>query len=153
MAESSPVLGTNKIMQVGMLVKNIEQTAKDWAELLGVPTPDVMLTDGLELTQAVYHGKPCPARAKLAFLHCGQVDIELIEPDENDSVWREYLDRNGEGFHHIAFVVDGMREKIGLLEQRGMTLVQKGEYTGGRYAYVEDTADRYKMMFELLEND
>ena len=153
MAENTPVLGTNKIVQIGMVVKNIDQVAKDWAELLGVPTPSITLTDGLPATQSVFRGKPCPARAKLAFLNCGQLDIELIEPDENESVWREYLEKNGEGFHHIAFFVKGMKENIQKLEERGMKLGQTGEYTGGRYAYVEDVGDKYKMMFELLEND
>ncbi|MNJ02906.1 hypothetical protein D3C73_1630350 [compost metagenome] len=54
--------------------------------------------------------------------------------------------------HHIAFVIDGMKEKIQLLEGRGMPLAQKGEYTGGRYAYMDATRD-LKLWIELLEND
>jgi Glyoxalase/Bleomycin resistance protein/Dioxygenase superfamily len=78
--------------------------------------------------------------------------LELIEPDENPSTWRESLDKNGEGPHHIAFVVEGMKEKIDALEGRKMSLLQKGEYTGGRYAYV-DTLKDLKVIIELLEND
>ena len=60
--------------------------------------------------------------------------------------------QNGEGFHHIAFVIDGMKEKVMLLERNGMPLIQKGEYTGGRYAYI-DTKEKLKVLIELLEND
>lgn len=76
----------------------------------------------------------------------------MIEPDEQPSIWRDYLNEHGEGPHHIAFVIDGMKEKITLLEKRGMPLAQKGEYTGGRYAYMDATRD-LKLWIELLEND
>jgi len=146
-------LGTEKIMQVGVLVNNIEQTAKDWAELLGVPVPQIIVTDGIDKSQGVYRGAPCLATAKLAFLHCGQVDIELIEPDANSSVWREYLDRDGEGFHHIALIIKDMKAKEAMLEKMGLECIQKGEYTGGRYSYMDAPDNKYKLLLELLEND
>lgn len=82
----------------------------------------------------------------------GSLQLELIEPDEHPSTWREHLDKHGEGPHHIAFVVDGMKEIVASMEKNGMALVQKGEYTGGRYAYM-DTFKNLKIMLELLEND
>jgi hypothetical protein len=45
-----------------------------------------------------------------------------------------------------------MQEKIRLLEQNHMPLLQKGEYTGGRYAYIDANKD-LKLTLELLEND
>jgi methylmalonyl-CoA/ethylmalonyl-CoA epimerase len=82
----------------------------------------------------------------------GSLQLELIEPDQHPSTWREYLDVHGEGPHHIAFVIEGMKEKITLMEGNQMPLIQKGEYTGGRYAYM-DTFKDLKIIFELLEND
>ena len=82
----------------------------------------------------------------------GSIQLELIEPDHNASTWRESLDQNGEGPHHIAFVIEGMKEKIAALEREKMPLLQKGEYTGGRYAYI-DTLRDLKVIVELLEND
>lgn len=78
--------------------------------------------------------------------------IELIEPDHNPSTWRESLNEKGEGIHHIAFGIKGMKEKIELLKDNKMLLIQKGEFTGGRYAYI-DTFDELKVLVELLEND
>jgi len=46
----------------------------------------------------------------------------------------------------------GMGEKVAAMERLGMPLAQKGEYTGGRYAYMETMKD-LKVMLELLEND
>ena len=147
------ILGTHVVTQVGLLVHDIEKTAQRYADFLGVPKPRIQLTDALEKSQAKYRGNPAPARAKLAFFDVGPgLQLELIEPDEKPSTWREDLDRKGEGVHHIAFKIKGMKEKLADLSQEGIPLVQSGEYTGGRYAYVDANKD-LKVLIELLEND
>ena len=146
------VLGTKIVTQIGILVRDIEKTAQEWADFFGIEKPKIIVTDTVDIAQTEYRGSRTPARAKLAFIDAGQLQIELIEPDHEPSTWREYLDRHGEGPHHIAFVIDGMQEKVLQLESRGMPLIQKGEYTGGRYAYM-DTFRQLKVLVELLEND
>jgi len=146
------ILGTKVVTQIGILVNDIEKASQAYADFLGVEKPQWIITDTVDKAQTEYRGQSTPARAKLAFFHVGSVDIELIEPDHNPSTWREALDKYGEGVHHIAFVIDGMKEKIMLLEKNQMPLVQKGEYTGGRYAYIDSIKD-LKVMIELLEND
>ena len=150
---SNPILGTEVITQVGLLVHDIEKTRRKFAEFFGVELPDIIITDTMDIAQTKYMGQPSPARSKLCFFHAGpNVDIELIQPDHSPSTWRHDLDQNGEGFHHIAFVIKGMKDKIMTLESAGMKLLQTGEYTGGRYAYL-DANDSLKMVLELLEND
>ena len=149
----NPILGTNLLCQVGVLVHDIEKTSKEWAAFLGVDVPEIIVTGDIKETQATYLGESCEARSKLAFFQVGEnVSIELIEPDKNPSTWRHDLDANGEGFHHIAFVVKGMKEKIEICGKQGFKLLQTGEYTGGRYAYI-DANEKLKLMLELLEND
>jgi 4-hydroxyphenylpyruvate dioxygenase-like putative hemolysin len=151
---STPVLGTNLLCQVGILVNDIEKTSKDWAEFLGVEPPAIQITGDVNEAETQYLRARSEARAKLAFFHVGpDVDVELIEPDKDPaSTWRHDLDANGEGFHHIAFVVKGMKEKIAACEKTGYKLLQTGEYTGGRYAYI-DANEKLKLVLELLEND
>jgi len=147
------LLGTNVVTQVGILVHDIEKSIKEFAAILGVEEPGYIVTGTLEETQGEYRGKPCDARAKLAFFPVGgNLTIELIEPDEKPSTWREDLDKNGEGIHHLAFVVNGMKQVISRLEANGIPLIQKGEYPGGRYAYM-DSNKTFKTLIELLEND
>lgn len=147
------ILGTKIVTQIGFVVNDIEKTSQAFADFLGVEKPQWSLTDTIDKTHGEFNGLPCPARAKLAFFHVGEtLDIELIEPDETPSVWRNVLNEKGEGVHHIAFVVNGMKEKILALEGNGMKLLQRGEYTGGRYAYI-DCVDQLKTIVELLEND
>ena len=145
-------LGTTTLTQVAITVADIETKAKAWADLLGLPVPEIIITDTVEVAQTEYNGKPTPARAKLAFFQLGQVDLELIEPIDDPSTWKDQLDRHGESLHHIAFEVNGMQEKVAYLEAKGVPLVQRGEYSGGRYAYVDGTA-RLGAVLELLEND
>jgi len=150
----NPILGTEAVCQVGILVHDIEKTKMDWAEFMGVEPPEVVMTGALSEADTRYRGKPSEARAKLAFFQAGpNLTIELIEPDKDpNSTWRQDLDAKGEGFHHIAFFVKGMKERIEICGKQGFELLQTGEYTGGRYAYV-DANEKLKLMLELLEND
>jgi methylmalonyl-CoA/ethylmalonyl-CoA epimerase len=145
-------LGTVTVTQVGIIVRDIEAKARAWAEVLGLPVPEIMLTDPYERAQTEYKGNPSNARAKLAFFHLGQVDLELIEPLGKPSTWQDQLDTHGDSLHHIAFEIKGMPETVALLEAKGLPLVQRGEYPGGRYAYMDGNA-QLGAILELLEND
>lgn len=149
---SQKIFANNVVTQVGLVVKDIEKTSKAFADAFGVDKPDWFWTDDYDKARTVFRGEPSGARSKLAFFHFGSVDIELIEPNGEQSTWREHLETRGEGIHHLAFVVEGMEDHIGRAEKAGMTMVQKGEYEGGRYAYIDALPD-LKMIIELLEND
>jgi len=146
-------LETGKVAQIGIIVKDIEKTARAYANFLGLPMPEISETAGIEESQATYNGQPCEATAKLAFLNVGEgIDIELIEPDEKPSTWREFLDTKGEGVHHIAFWIKDTKGKTKKLEMMGIPLVQSGEWGTGRYAYF-DSFKPLKVLIETLESD
>jgi catechol 2,3-dioxygenase-like lactoylglutathione lyase family enzyme len=145
-------LGTDIVTQVAIVTSDIDAKARAWAELLGVPAPEIRETASAAETQIRYRGQPTPARAKLAFFRLGQVSLELIEPIDRPSTWGDQLDQHGDSLHHIAFRIKGMAEKLALLDDLGIPLVQKGEYKGGRYAYV-DGIEKLGATLELLEND
>jgi catechol 2,3-dioxygenase-like lactoylglutathione lyase family enzyme len=149
---TEPALGTTAITQVGIIVRDIEAKARAWSEILGLPMPEIIVTDTVDIAQTEYQGQQSTARAKLAFFHMGQVDIELIEPIGEPSTWKEHLDQHGDSLHHIAFQIQGMPQKLAYLDSKGIPLVQRGEYTGGRYAYVDGSA-HLGAILELLEND
>ena len=147
------LIGTNLVAQVGILVHDIEKSSQDFANLLGIDVPGWSWTGELADAQTNYRGNPTEARAKLAFFPVGDnLTLELIEPDNNPSTWREDLDKNGEGIHHLAFYIKGMKQTVKKLEANGISLIQTGEYPGGRYAYM-DARGTLKTLIELLEND
>lgn len=62
-----------------------------------------------------------------------------------------FLDEKGEGVHHIAFFVKGTDTYLQNFAKNGMATVQTGDYTGGRYSYVE-SSKQLATVVELLEN-
>ena len=148
-----PLLGNNRINQIAFVVNDIEATSHAFAKLLGIPKPKWFLTAPHSISKAYFRGKPTNAQNKLVFMDTPSVQIELIEPNHEPSTMREFLEQ-GEGIHHIAFDVDHMQEKVNIMEKRGFSVIQSGEFTSskGRYLYL-DTAKTYKTMIELLERE
>lgn len=152
MAEQiSETLGSREVVQVGIVVRDVEKTARAFADLFGVEAPQWRMTGPQEETHIRYRGQPTSARAKLAFFRYGPVAIELIEPVGGPSTWQEFLDTKGEGVHHIAFMIQDMDAQVAMLERKGMPAVQRGDYKGGCYSYI-DSAPQLGVILELLEH-
>jgi methylmalonyl-CoA/ethylmalonyl-CoA epimerase len=144
-------IGTNVVCQVGLVVRDIERSIEAYSRVFGVPKPEFIVTDEQKIAHTRYRGEPTDARAKLAFFEMGQVTLELIEPIGSPSTWQEFLDERGEGVHHIAFFVKDTDQVVASLEQNDIAVIQQGDYTGGRYTYV-DSASALGVILELLEN-
>ncbi len=145
------ILGTDILVQIGIVVKDIEKAARDYAEFFGVEFPEIIETEEWEKAHTEYNGHPTKARARLAFFkNFKNIEIELIQPDENPSTWREFLDKHGEGVHHVAVFVKNMDQKLETLKKMGITVLQKGDYEGGKYVYM-NSAEKLKFILELLE--
>lgn len=151
-------VGSDLVCQVGFIVRDIQTTKKKWAEFLGVEEPEANLAGDYAITQTEFMEAPAPeANSLLAFFDVGPgLQLELIQPNEASSTWRNYLNEHGEGIHHVAFNIQGMKmkEAVKNCEEFGMTLEQKGEYGNGcgRYVYMNAYKD-LKCIIELLEND
>ena len=148
------VVGTNLIAQVGFIVKDVEASKKKWAEFLGVEVPETQPIGDFAITGTTYKGEPAPdAYCWMAFFDVGPgIQLELIQPNEAHSTWRDYLDEHGEGIHHVAFNVKNSAEKVASAEKAGLKLVQHGTYGdgSGEYNYLE--APELKCIVELLES-
>ena len=152
MANDHPeALGSREICQIALVVRDIEKSAKAYADLFGVDVPDWFLTDPEDKSHTRYLGQPTKARAKLVFFQLGSLSLELIEPVGGPSTWQEFLEAHGEGVHHIAFQIKGMDEQVAILGKKGMPAAQRGDYTGGCYAYI-NSAPQLGVILELLEN-
>ncbi len=143
--------GKGQVTQIGLVVNDIEKASEKWAAILGFSeVPEPIITDEYDKAHTQFEGAPTEAQAKLAFFRLENLTIELIEPVGKKSTWYEYLKKHGEGIHHIAFNVDGMEKSVNYLENKGGRQVQKGDFTGGSYSYVE--MPEIGVIFELLTN-
>ena len=150
-SQNNDVFGGGNVVQIGLVVKDIEKTCQAYADFLGVDVPQWFLTDTVDKAHTEFKGTSTPAQAKLAFFQLNNITIELIEPVGGPSTWKEFLDTQGEGVHHIAFEIKGMEEKIKQLAAKDMVLIQKGDYEGGRYSYIDASLNLH-VILELLEN-
>ena len=146
------ILSGEGILQIGLVVEDAEKSAKLFADLTGEGPPSVIVTEGSEKTDVRYRGEPTEGRAKLAFVQSGKIMVEFIEPIGGPSTWKEFLDSNGPGIHHVGMNIQGMKTITKALEGMGIKEVQKGEFSGGRYSYLDGTSS-IGMILELLEND
>jgi len=149
------LFNTNVITQVALVVKDIEKTKKKWAEFFGVPVPPTVEAGSYEVTQTKYKGKAAPkAKCLMAFFDAGpNMQLELIQPNGQKSTWQDFLDKKGEGIHHIAFKVNGTKKIIETCEKKGLKCIQQGKYgdASGEYAYF-DTEKDLKCIIETLES-
>lgn len=147
---SQPHLGSTTVAQIAIVVRNIEEACENWARVLGVPVPNVIITQPGNEVHMTYRGHPSNAQAKLAFFNLGQVQLELIEPIGEPSTWKEALDKNGQSVHHIAFWVEDMQASVDFLKQQGIPMIQRGDMGEGQYAYF-NAEEKLGVQIELLE--
>jgi len=100
-----------KIEHIGIAVKNIEEANKTYRDLLG--------TEAYKAEEVESEG------VLTSFFKIGESKIELLSATNGDSPIAKFLDKRGEGIHHIAFDVEDIEKEIADLEQKGFTLINK----------------------------
>jgi methylmalonyl-CoA/ethylmalonyl-CoA epimerase len=125
------------ICQIALVVKDIEKVANHYAELFGVEVPRIFSIPPEEEAHTKYRGNPTQTKAKLAVIDLGPVVLELTQPDDEPSSWKEFLETNGQGVHHIGFMVSERDNVINYFAEKGVTVRHYGEYHGGSYTFVD----------------
>ena len=146
--------GMKAVVQVAIVCRDIEATAKRWATVLNVAPPQIHTTRPGHEVKVMYRGSPSEGQAKLAFIKLGQVTLELIQPVGKDTSWQEFLDANGEGVQHIAFQVSDLDKTVSRLGSLEMPVLHQGRYDSdnGSYVYV-DGRKALGVTLELLHSD
>lgn len=101
----------NKIEHIGIAVKNLEASNQLFEKLLGVPNYKIedVLSEGV----------------KTSFFKAGPNKIELLEATSEDSPIAKFIEKKGEGVHHIAFSVDDIVAEIERLKKEGFTVLNE----------------------------
>ena len=116
---------------IGFVVKDCEATTKSWSSLLGIEPWDI---------------RDFGAN-KMAFATLGQVQLELIEPVAQDTIWADFLNTQGEGLHHIGCRVDDVDAAAAKLVAEGGKVTVSAP---GAFAYV-DIGGPGSITLELLK--
>ncbi|WP_299766989.1 methylmalonyl-CoA epimerase [uncultured Dokdonia sp.] len=101
----------DKIEHIGIAVKNLDASNKLYEKLLGKPHYKIeeVLSEGV----------------KTSFFEVGPNKIELLEATKPDSPIAKFLEKKGEGIHHIAFAVDDIEKEMARIEKEGFVLLNK----------------------------
>jgi methylmalonyl-CoA/ethylmalonyl-CoA epimerase len=124
----TPIAG--KVVQLAMVVKNCEATARRYWEDLGVGPWRFYTLDPSNTYHMTLRGEPVTHAFRAAIAMIGDVELELIEPLEGASLYVEHLSAHGEGLHHIALDVEDFERAKSHLRQRGYTELQSGRPFG-----------------------
>lgn len=127
-----------KFAHVSMVVKDMEK-AINLLESLGVgPFPPFLGGPGMTFTEKTVHGKVTDydMDLRLAQGDFGGLSFELIQPLKGNSIYDEFLEKKGEGFHHLAFMVEDVDAEIPDMEKRGFKVIQTGAMPNTKWAYL-----------------
>ncbi len=141
-----------EISQVAIVVRDIEKAMKKYWETLGIGPWSIYTFAPPMLTETYVRGKPTHYTMRLALAMVGPVMVELIEPLEGESIYKEFLREKGEGLHHIAcFKYDSLEEvqkDLEEFEKMGIKVLQSGKYGDIRYYYL-DTEPILGIIYEI----
>ena len=138
------------IIQMAYIVEDIQSAMRTWSNDLRVGP--WFLLDHFTGVDPIYRGVPSTADVALAMGFAGHMQIELIQPnDDNPSVYRETRDERGWGFHHYGVATHQFEDDIERYEAKGYELAfRAGVPTGGSVGYL-DTNGALPGMLELIE--
>jgi hypothetical protein len=134
--------------QIAVITRDLEKTAKEFSELFHVPVPIIDRIPEQDIAHVTFKGRETPTRARLCCFDMGQLVLELIEPDEHDSCYKEALKDKDVVFHHIGFMGTDSEGDRRFFEAKGCPVRQTGEYSGGYYV-VSDSIEKYGFYFNL----
>jgi len=117
-----------KINHVAIVVQDIDVALNFWEQ-----------TFGLQLD----HVEDVPSqKSKVAFLPLGESEIELVQPTNSDSGLANFLEKRGEGMHHICIEVEDIDAALAELKSKGVRLINEvpEELPGRKMAFIHPKA-------------
>ena len=100
-----------QIAHIGIAVKDLEKSVQFYTELLG------LTCFGYETVES--------EKVRTAFLKIGETRLELLEATSPDSPIAQFIEKKGEGIHHVALQVDNSIERLEFLKDQGIKLINE----------------------------
>jgi methylmalonyl-CoA epimerase len=130
-----------KLDHIGIAVKDLDQAIKLYKDVFGIE-PSLVY-------ESAY------TKAKIAFIPMGETRIELIQPSNPESVVGKFLEKKGEGIHHISFKVKDVDQSLMEIESKGVQLIDKKSRQvreNERVAFLHPKSTN-GVLFELIQED
>lgn len=99
------------IEHIGIAVKSIDEHLPYYEDVLGLKCYNIETVED--------------QKVKTAFFKVGQTKIELLEPTDETSTVAKFIEKRGEGVHHIAYATNNVNEALAEAEAKGIRLIDK----------------------------
>ena len=109
-------MNISHIEHLGIAVKSIEACLPYYEQVLGLKCYNIEVVE--------------EQKVKTAFFKVGQTKIELLEPTCEESTIAKFIEKRGEGVHHVAFAVPDVAEALADVESNGVQLIDKAPRGG-----------------------
>lgn len=90
-----------EIVHICIVVRDVEKTAKAFADIFGIGPFRTRIVHSLP-SKASVHGKPVEYTLKFGHAKVGPITLELVQTLEGKTIYQEFLEKHGEGLHHIG---------------------------------------------------
>jgi methylmalonyl-CoA epimerase len=133
-----PIPPPGRIHHVAVVVRSIDDSLGLYRDLLGMPVEAVT-----EIPSD---------RVRIAFLGVGESKVELVEPTDGTTGVARFLEKQGEGFHHVCFEVANLSEELTRLAIEGIELIDSAPRRGaeGPVAFLHPRSC-HGVLVELIE--
>lgn len=111
-----------KIDHIGVAVKSLDEALPFYTDVLKLPLLAIEEVESEKL--------------RVAFLKVGESKIELLEPTSAESTVAKFIEKRGEGIHHVALGVDSIQARINEMKEKGVRMIQDEPKTGAGNALV-----------------
>lgn len=132
------------IDQVALVVRDLDASMRHSADALGIRSWEVHTFGPDWCPRMTFRGREQPYSMRMAFGQVGATQYELIQPLDGPTLYHEFLETQGEGLHHLGYVVDDLEVEVAAMEAKGFAVIQSGWGYGvdgdGGYAYFDTEA-------------
>lgn len=142
------------IAQVAILVEDLDKAVEAYWKQHGIGPWHFYTYEKPLLKKMTYMGKAVEYSMRIALSYIGDLRIELIQPGDGPSIYRDFLEQHGYGVHHFGILVPDMEAALDEARSQSFEMIQDGAGFGldgdGHYAYL-DTEDDIGVTLELIE--
>jgi hypothetical protein len=147
MEECKKIFGSQKVMQLGYVFKDIKKQAMLMESLFGIPP--FAFSEG-EPETVVYRGKESVVHMSLSISRYFNMQLELLQWNSGECLYKEFLDQGREGLHHISLFVQDLDKYIEEINKMGIEIIQSGVTGPSHWVYL-DTEETFGIIIEVQE--
>lgn len=127
-----------KLLQIGIVVKDLDKTVKTYADKYGIG-PWSFYEQRDILTHCISYGKAAEINIKVACAFLDGLELELIQPMDDDNMYAEFVKEHGGGLHHLAFDIEDCTQTLNFFRKENVPVCLNGIFGGEEEFYYVDT--------------